>query len=122
MKRVLIYPNITGLKDLTKDRYIQFVKKLVFSMRLIRNDIYWYCFIPSFQGRLSMKTKQIKELLNNANIRFLEVPVPLPPSHRYHFDILELSKKLQWRDYSIDVIFTNPVSYTHLTLPTIYSV
>ena len=107
MKRVLIYPNITGLKEPSKDRYIQFVKKLIFSMKLIRNDIFWYCFIPSFQGRLSIKTKEIKELLNTSNIRFLEVPFPLPPSHRYHFDIIELSKKLQWKDYSIDVVFTN---------------
>lgn len=115
MKRVFIYPNITSVKEPGKDRYLQFLKKLIFSMKLIRNDIFWYCVIPGFEGRMAQKTKQIKELLNLSNIRFLEVPIPGPPSHRYHFDVFELARKVQWKDYSIDVVLTNlPELTTHL--------
>ncbi|MCS5639769.1 MAG: hypothetical protein NZ692_05270, partial [Candidatus Marinimicrobia bacterium] len=90
MKRVFIYPNITSVKEPGKDRYLQFLKKLIFSMKLIRNDIFWYCVIPGFEGRMAQKTKQIKELLNLSNTRFLEIPIPGPPSNRYHFDVFEL--------------------------------
>ena len=115
MKRVFIYPNITSVKEPAKDRYLQFLKKLIFSMKLIRNDIFWYCVIPRFEGRMALKTKQIKELLNLPNIRFLEVSIPAPPNNRYHFDILEMARKIQWKDYSIDVVLTNlPELTTHL--------
>ncbi len=115
MKRVFIYPNITSVKEPVKDRYLQFLKKLIFSMKLIRNDIFWYCVIPRFEGRMALKTKQIKELLNLPNIRFLEVSIPAPPNNRYHFDILEMARKIQWKDYSIDVVLTNlPELTTHL--------
>ena len=84
-------------------------------MKLIRNDIYWYCLIPKFEGRMAVKTKQIKDLLNISNIRFFEVAGPLPPNNRYHFDVFDLAKKIQWKDYSFDVVFTNlPELTTHI--------
>ena len=107
MKRVLLYPNISILKNPEKDVYLQFLRKLIFSLKLIRNDIYWYCIIPEVEGRMAPKAKYIKKFLQFPNIKFLEVSLPQSPTDRYHFDMLALSKKIQWRDYSIDVIFTN---------------
>ena len=54
-----------------------------------------------------VKTKQIKEALNVSNIKFLEATFPNAPSHRYHFDMFELSKQFNFKDYSADVVLTN---------------
>ena len=70
MKRVLIYPNISVIKNVKDDRYVQFLRKLIMSTGLIRNDIFWYCVIPKFGGRMVKKSKQIKEALNVSNIKF----------------------------------------------------
>ena len=107
MKRVLIYPNISIVKNVKDDRYLQFLRKLIMSTDLIRNDIFWYCVIPKFGGRMGKKTKQIKDALNVPNIKFLEVTFPSAPSHRYHFDMFELSKQVNFKDYSVDVVLTN---------------
>ena len=103
MKRVLLYPNISILKNPEKDVYLQFLRKLIFSLKLIRNDIYWYCIIPEVEGRMAPKAKYIKKFLQFPNIKFLEVSLPQSPTDRYHFDMLALSKKIQWRD----IIFSN---------------
>ncbi len=107
MKRVLIYPNISIIKNVKDDRYLQFLRKLVMSMKLIRNDIFWYCVIPKLSGRAANKSKQIKEKLNISNIKFLEITFPHAPGHRYHFDMFEMAKQINFKDYSIDVVLTN---------------
>ena len=45
-KRILVYPNITYSKDLEQDSYVQVMKKLIFELSKIRDDLYWYIISP----------------------------------------------------------------------------
>ena len=40
--RILVYPNITFLKDLEKDSYIQVIKKQIKLLNEIRDDLWFY--------------------------------------------------------------------------------
>ena len=44
--RVLVYPNITFQKDLEKDSYIQVIKKQIKLLNEIRDDLWFYLFLP----------------------------------------------------------------------------
>ena len=39
IKRILVYPNITYSKNLEQDSYVQVMKKLIFELSKIRNDL-----------------------------------------------------------------------------------
>ena len=45
-KRILVYPNITFSKDLEQDSYVQVMKKLIFELSKVRDDLYWYIISP----------------------------------------------------------------------------
>ena len=47
--RILVYPNITYLKDLKKDSYIQAIKQQISTLNEIRDDLWFYLILPGFQ-------------------------------------------------------------------------
>ena len=107
MIRILIYPNITYPRDITKDSYVQFIRKFLMSMKMKREDIFWYCVIPKYEGKQYKQTEALKRLISFPNLKFIEVEIPRAPFNRIHFDYNDLKKKIDWRNYSIDLVFNN---------------
>ena len=50
--RILIYPNITFLKDLRKDSYIQVVTNMITELNKIRSDLFFYMILPQYMDCL----------------------------------------------------------------------
>ena len=44
--RILVYPNITYLKDLKKDSYVQAIKQQISVLNEIRDDLWFYLILP----------------------------------------------------------------------------
>ena len=46
--RILVYPNITFSKDLTKDSYVQVITTMIDELNKIRDDLFFYLILPEF--------------------------------------------------------------------------
>ena len=106
MKRILLYPSITNLPDPEGDTYLCFLRKMIFSMSLVRNDIYWYCLIPRYRDEHEDKTRLMKKMLRFTNTKHIDIMTPAPPASKGNVNYREL-KKIKWQDYAIDSVFLN---------------
>ena len=114
MKRVLIYPSITNLQHPSKDTYLRFLRKMIFSMSLIRDDIFWYCLIPRYNDGYDDKTRLIKKMLRLPNTKHIDIISSTSITNKSNLNYQEL-KKVKWQDYAIDIVFLNfPELTTHL--------
>lgn len=99
MIRILIYPNITYSKDLSKDSFIDVVYKMISELNKIRKDLYFYILIPSYL-----------DLLNFDNLKQIIMPLPkLPNTMRLHFDT---DKILSLIPNDIDIIWSHLPEHT----------
>ena len=79
MKRILLYPSLTNYENHEQDTFLKFLRKLISSMSLIRDDIYWYCAIPSKESGNRGEARLIKKYLNFKNTKHIHlVTSPLP--------------------------------------------
>lgn len=100
--RILVYPNITFSKDLTKDSYIQVITNMITELNKIRGDLFFYLILPEFL-----------EMLNFHNTKQYIMKVPTyPPTMRSHFDV-EYFRKLIDHDLDIDLVFSHLPEHTH---------
>mgnify|MGYP001407743767 FL=1 len=106
MKRILLYPSLTNYDNFEQDTFLKFLRKLISSMSLIRNDIYWYCVIPSMDSSNRGKARLIKKYLNFKNTKHIQLVTSPLPSDLSNLNYSEL-KKIKWMDYAIDAIFVN---------------
>ena len=83
-KRILVYPNITYSKDLEQDSYVQVMKKLIFELSKIRDDLYWYIISP----------EKIKGLQFDNVYQFITPFPTYPPTMRCHFDTFSIKEHL----------------------------
>ena len=99
--RILIYPNITFLKDLRKDSYIQVVTNMITELNKIRSDLFFYMILPQYM-----------DCLDFPNVKQLYMKFPsYPPTMRSHFDVFAF-KKLVGHDYDFDLVFSHLPEHT----------
>ena len=55
--KILVYPNITYMRDLEKDSYVVVLANVIREMNKIRDDIHWTILSP-----MDMAKKEIKSL------------------------------------------------------------
>lgn len=109
--RILVYPNITFSKDLTKDSYIQVITNMITELNNIRTDLFFYLILPEFL-----------EMLDFPNTSQLIMKVPTyPPTMRSHFDV-DYFRKLINHDLDIDLVFSHLPEHTHAVKNTISNV
>ena len=100
-KRILVYPNITFSKDLEQDSYVQVMKKLIFELSKIRNDLYWYIISP----------EKIKGLQFDNVYQFITPFPTYPPTMRCHFATFSIKEHLS-KKYDFDLIFSHLPEHT----------
>ena len=95
---ILVLPNITHKKDLTKDSFVLVMNKLIQNLNKTRSDLYF--FIP-----ITSKTK----LLEFDNVYQFETDYPsYPNSMRGHFDFhWWKANLLKWKQFSFDIIYSH---------------
>jgi len=100
-KRILVYPNITFSKDLEQDSYVQVMKKLIFELSKVRDDLYWYIISP----------EKIKGLQFDNVYQFITPFPTYPPTMRCHFDTFSIKEHLS-KKYDFDLIFSHLPEHT----------
>ena len=100
--RILVYPNITYSKDLTKDSYIQVITNMITELNKIRSDLYFYLILPEFLEMLDFP---------NTHQYIMEYPT-YPPTMRSHFDVKRF-QEIVGHDIDIDLVFSHLPEHTH---------
>ena len=100
--RILVYPNITYLKDLKKDSYVQVIKQQISVLNEMRDDLWFYLILP----------ESVEDLEFN-NVTQLKAYFPsYIPAMRVHFDTRDIFKYLnRWNDY--DLVMSHLPEHTH---------
>ena len=100
--RILVYPNITYLKDLKKDSYIQAIKQQISVLNEIRDDLWFYLILPEDVSDLEF-----------SNVTQLKAHFPsYIPAMRVHFDTRDIFQYLsRWSDY--DLVMSHLPEHTH---------
>ena len=60
--KILVYPNITYLKDLEKDSFVVVLGNIIRELNKIRNDLHFTIIVPEFVNSLKFYAKEINQL------------------------------------------------------------
>ena len=108
MTRILVYPNITFAKDITKDSFVQYLATVIAKLNTLRNDLFFTIWMPEPVTALDFpNTKQVLW--------------PMPshaPAMRVHFDAT-LAKQLLSHDHDYDLVWSHLPEATHALYATI---
>lgn len=100
--RILVYPNITFAKDITKDSFVQYLYTVIRHLNTLRDDLFFTIWMPEPVASLDFpNTKQVLW--------------PLPthaPAMRVHFDVEAAKKRLSHHE-DIDLVWSHLPEATH---------
>ena len=63
--KILVYPNITYMKDLEKDSYVVVLRNVINELNKVRDDIHWTILSPKY-SHLPEQTLALKNLFHNS--------------------------------------------------------
>ena len=109
--RILVYPNITYAKDLTKDSYVVYLTNAIRQLNRLRDDLFFYILTPEHLSVLEFPNTQ-------------QLVVPLPthaPVMRVHFNVTAIQKLLT-KFVDIDLVWSHLPEQTHALAATLANV
>jgi glycosyltransferase involved in cell wall biosynthesis len=100
--KVLVYPNITYMKDLEKDSYVVVLRNVIKELNKVRNDIHWTILSPY----------EVKSLVFQ-NTTQLPIELPsYPNAMRTHFNHKQLMKTIDWKKNDYDIVYSHLPEHT----------
>jgi len=100
--KVLVYPNITYMKDLEKDSYVVVLRNVIKELNKVRNDIHWTILSPY----------EVRSLIF-PNTTQLPIELPsYPNAMRTHFNHKQILKTIDWKKNDYDVVYTHLPEHT----------
>ena len=100
--RILVYPNITYMRDLEKDSYVVVLHNVIKELNKIRDDIHWTILSPTDIKSLSFENTT-------------QIPINLPSypnAMRAHFNLEEIKKVLRWKETDYDILYSHLPEHT----------
>ena len=100
--KVLVYPNITFMRDLEKDSYVVVLRNVIKELNKVRDDIHWTILSPY----------EVKSLIFE-NTTQLPIELPsYPNAMRTHFNHKQLIKTIDWKKNDYDIVYTHLPEHT----------
>ena len=100
--KILVYPNITYMRDLEKDSYVVVLRNVIKELNKIRNDIHWTILSPGDIKSLTFENTT-------------QIPINLPSypnAMRCHFNYNEIKANLRWKETDFDVVYSHLPEHT----------
>ena len=100
--KILVYPNITYMRDLEKDSYVVVLRNVIKEMNKIRKDIHWTILSPTDIKSLTFENTT-------------QIPINLPSypnAMRAHFNFEEIKKVLRWKETDYDILYSHLPEHT----------
>ncbi len=100
--KILVYPNITFLKDLEKDSYVVVLGNIIRELNKIRDDLFFTIISPSHINSLDFEnTEQI-----------IAPQISYPNSMRMAFPYKEVFAGLKWKESDYDIVYSHLPEHT----------
>jgi len=100
--KVLVYPNITYMKDLEKDSYVVVLRNVIKELNKVRDDIHWTILSPT----------EVKSLVF-PNTTQLPIELPsYPNAMRTHFNHKQILKAIDWKKNDYDIVYSHLPEHT----------
>ena len=100
--KILVYPNITFLKDLEKDSYVVVLGNIIKELNKIRDDLFFTIISPAHINSLDFEnTEQI-----------VAPQISYPNSMRMAFPYKELFANLKWKENDYDIVYSHLPEHT----------
>ena len=100
--KILVYPNITYMRDLEKDSYVVVLHNVIKELNKIRDDIHWTILSPTDIKSLTFENTT-------------QIPINMPSypnAMRCHFNYEEIKKNLRWKYTDYDVLYSHLPEHT----------
>ena len=100
--KILVYPNITYMRDLEKDSYVVVLHNVIKVLNKIRDDIHWTILSPTDIKSLTFENTT-------------QIPINMPSypnAMRCHFNYEEIKKNLRWKYTDYDVLYSHLPEHT----------
>ena len=120
--RVLVYPNITFQRDLSKDSYVQVIKQQITLLNSLRDDLWFYLILPIRRRSKKNPNGSFETSLDFHNVTqwFISMPT-YPPTMRSNFNVFNMQKMLH-KDLDFDLVMSHLPEHTHALVNTMYNV
>ena len=100
--KILVYPNITFLKDLEKDSYVVVLGNIIRELNKIRDDLFFTIVSPAHINSLEFEnTEQI-----------IAPQMGYPNSMRMDFPFKEVFASLKWKENDYDIVYSHLPEHT----------
>ena len=100
--KILVYPNITFLKDLEKDSYVVVLGNIIRELNKIRDDLFFTIVSPAHINSLEFEnTEQI-----------VAPQISYPNSMRMAFPYKEVFAGLKWKENDYDIVYSHLPEHT----------
>ena len=100
--KILVYPNITYMRDLEKDSYVVVLRNVIKELNKIRDDIHWTILSPMDMAKTEIKSLQFE------NTTQLPIDFPsYPNAMRTHFDFKTIMREIDWKKKHYDIVYTH---------------
>ena len=100
--KILVYPNITYMKDLEKDSYVVVLRNVIKELNKIRDDIHWTIMSPMDIKSLTFENTT-------------QIPINLPSypnAMRCHFDYNQIKSNIRWKHTDYDIVYSHLPEHT----------
>ena len=100
--KILVYPNITYMRDLEKDSYVVVLRNVIKELNKVRDDIHWTIMSPGDIKSLTFENTT-------------QIPINLPSypnAMRCHFNYNEIKSNIRWKHTDYDVVYSHLPEHT----------
>ena len=100
--KILVYPNITYMRDLEKDSYVVVLGNIIRELNKIRDDLFFTIVSPSHINSLDFEnTEQI-----------IAPQISYPNSMRMAFPFKEVFSNIKWKESDYDIVYSHLPEHT----------
>ena len=110
--KVLVYPNITYLKDLEKDSYVVVLGNIIKELNKIRDDLYFSIITPAFVNSLNFKNSEQLVIREFNGQKYYDAYRNYPNSMRMDFPFREVFNAIEWKENDYDIVYSHLPEHT----------
>tara|TARA_R100000234_G_scaffold112452_1_gene86127 strand:+ start:578 stop:1951 length:1374 start_codon:yes stop_codon:yes gene_type:complete len=110
--RVLVYPNITYLKDLEKDSYVIVLSNILKELYDLRKDLFFTIISPAHIDSLDLPNTEQLIIREFSGKKYYDAYRNYPNSMRMDFPFREVFEKIKWKENDYDIVYSHLPEHT----------
>lgn len=110
--KILVYPNITYLKDLEKDSYVVVLGNIIKELNKIRDDFFFTIISPAHINSLEFENTEQLVIREFNGKKYYDSFRNYPNSMRMDFPFREVFDAIKWKENDYDIIYSHLPEHT----------